>query len=312
MSIFKKNIKLKSIITTLIVTTIIGFIEIGLFKDYGWTLFSIVPFLAGFLPPYISGKVNSISRNDSFKLSFLTLGIILVGLLIFAIEGLICIAMALPISIPLTWIGSYLGYKINAGKWSNSTNTIIGLLIVCIGTMGFDYSNNSPNLIPVKTKLIVNAPITVVWNNVVTFNKIEDPSDWIFKTGISYPTDATIKGTGVGAIRYCNFTTGSFVEPITVWDEPNLLQFDVVDQPIPMNEFNPFWDIHPPHLDGYFLSHRGQFKLTKLSDNKTELEGTTWYKVDITPEIYWKTWADFIIHRIHLRVLNHIKREVEQ
>ena len=78
-----------------------------------------------------------------------------------------------------------------------------------------------------------------------------------------------------------------------------------------MNELNPFWEVHPPHLDGYFKSYKGQFKLTKLEKNKTELEGTTWYQVDITPEFYWQFWSDFIIHRIHKRVLNHIKNESE-
>ncbi|MCD8529141.1 MAG: hypothetical protein LRY27_04105 [Chitinophagales bacterium] len=151
-----------------------------------------------------------------------------------------------------------------------------------------------------------------MWDNVVTFNKIDEPTDWIFKTGISCPTDATIKGTGVGAIRYCNFTAGSFIEPITTWNDPELLQFNVIEQPIPMNEFNPFWEIQPPHLEGYFISQKGQFKLNKLSDSKTELEGTTWYKLDILPQQYWKLWSDFVIHRIHKRVLNHIKKESEK
>ena len=115
----------------------------------------------------------------------------------------------------------------------------------------------------------------------------------------------------MGAIRHCNFTTGSFVEPITTWDEPHLLQFDVVEQPIPMNEWNPFWEVHPPHLDGYFQSQKGQFRLESLSANQTLLEGTTWYYADIKPERYWKIWSDFIIHRIHNRVLNHIKKESE-
>ena len=79
-----------------------------------------------------------------------------------------------------------------------------------------------------------------------------------------------------------------------------------------MNEMNPFWDIHPKHLDGYFLSKKGQFKLTKINENKTLLEGTTWYTLDITPVIYWKQWSDFIIHRIHHRVLNHIKVQAER
>lgn len=307
----KKHKKLFSILITLIVSAILGYIEIGIFREYGWTVFIIIPFIIGFLPPFIYGRQTEIKKKESYKLSFQTLGIALVLLLLFAIEGIICIAMTLPLTGLLVWIGSYLGYKVNSGKWINTRNTTIVLFFICVSTMSFDYINKSENLIPVKTIIIVNAPIDKVWENVVTFNKIDEPADWIFKTGISYPTNATIEGTGVGAIRYCNFSTGSFVEPITIWNEPNLLQFDVKEQPIPMNEFNPFWDIHPPHLDGYFKSYKGQFKLTKIDENKTELEGTTWYKVDIKPEIYWKTWSDFIIHRIHKRVLNHIKIETE-
>lgn len=307
----QKNINLIAILSTIIIISILGYIEIEMFKEYGWTLFSVIPFLIGFLPPFILGRQNHISRNKSFKLSFITLGFILIGLIVFAIEGLICIAMSLPLIGLLTWLGSYIGYKANSGKWVNTKNTTVIIILICFSSMSFDYINKPEQLISVKTTIIVNAPIEEVWNNVVTFNDIDKPTDWIFKTGISYPTNATIEGVGVGAIRYCNFTTGSFIEPITTWNEPNLLQFNVKEQPIPMNEFNPFWDIHPPHLDGYFKSYKGQFRLTKIGINKTELEGTTWYKVDITPEFYWKKWSDFIIHRIHLRVLNHIKKETE-
>lgn len=308
----KKNSKLFAILITLIIATILGYISIEIFKEYGWTLFLITPTIIGFLPPFINGKLTKTTKKESYQLSFLTLGIILIGLLVFAIEGMICITMSLPLTILLVWLSSYIGFKINTNKWINSKNTPIGLFIICICSMSFDLINKPQKVISVKTIIIVNSNIENVWKNVITFNKIDEPTDWIFKTGISYPTDATIEGVGVGAIRYCNFTTGSFVEPITTWNEPNLLQFDVKEQPIPMNEFNPFWDIHPPHLDGYFKSEKGQFKLTEIQENKTKLEGTTWYKVDITPEIYWKTWSNFIIHRIHKRVLNHIKIESEK
>lgn len=247
----------------------------------------------------------------AYRLSFAALGIACLALLIFAIEGLICLLMASPLLALAVWLGSYIGYKTSSSNFMNPKNTTIILVLLSFGFTGFDYFNEPKDLIPVRTKIIVNAPIETVWDNVVKFDKISEPTDWIFKTGISYPTDATIVGKGIGAVRYCNFTTGSFVEPITTWDEPNLLQFDVKEQPTPMNELNPFWEVHPPHLEGYFKSYKGQFKLTKISENKTELEGTTWYKVDIYPEIYWKGWSDFIVHRIHERVLNHIKHESE-
>jgi hypothetical protein len=38
---------------------------------------------------------------------------------------------------------------------------------------------------------------------------------------LAYPTEAHPDGSGPGSVRYCQFSTGSFVEPITVWDEPH-------------------------------------------------------------------------------------------
>lgn len=304
-------LRIFAIIIPIILAFIVGYLSIES-GEYGWTIFTVIPFIIGYLPPYIAGRKNGISKIDSFGLSFLTLAIALICLLIFAIEGLICILMALPIFAVLVALGSYLGYLTNKGKWLNSTNSTIGMIVLCFFSMSFDIFYESNHLIPVKTNIMVDAPIKKVWQNVVTFNKIDAPKDWIFKTGISCPTDATIIGKGVGAIRYCNFTTGSFVEPITTWHEPELLQFDVIEQPIPMNEFNPFRDIQPQHLQGYFVSKKGQFKLTKISEHSTELEGTTFYQLDILPQQYWQLWSDFIIHKIHERVLNHIKNESEK
>jgi hypothetical protein len=70
-----------------------------------------------------------------------------------------------------------------------------------------------------------------IWSNVVSFSELPKPSELIFKTGLAYPLRAEITGKGVGAVRHCVFSTGPFVEPITKWDEPQLLQFDVTEQP---------------------------------------------------------------------------------
>jgi len=303
--------QLISVLATLFLVQVLGFISINHLGDYGWSVFLFIPFIIGFLPPYISGRKVEISKKTAYKLSFIALGLACLLLLVFAIEGLICLLMASPLLALAVWLGSYLGYKSSNRNFMNPTNTTIILILLSLGFTSFDYFNKPKDLISVRTKIIVDAPIEDVWNNVLTFDKIKEPTDWIFKTGIAYPTDATIVGQGVGAIRYCNFKTGSFIEPITTWNEPNLLEFEVREQPTPMNEFNPFWEVHPPHLDGYFKSYKGQFKLTKISESQTELEGTTWYKVDIYPEVYWKGWSNFIVHRIHERVLNHIKLESE-
>jgi hypothetical protein len=64
-------------------------------------------------------------------------------------------------------------------------------------------------------------------------------------------------------------------------------------------------------LDSYFLSEKGQFKLKELPNGQTQLLGTTWYHHDVWPSIYWKLWSDYILHKIHTRVLSHIKQKAE-
>jgi hypothetical protein len=172
--------------------------------------------------------------------------------------------------------------------------------------MSFIEKEFAPTLSSVTTSIEINADPNRVWKNIVEFPQLDEPNEFIFKTGIAYPINASIEGTGVGAIRHCNFSTGSFVEPITIWDEPNLLKFDVLQQPTPMKELS-IWDINAPHLHDYFVSKQGQFKLTQLANGNTLVEGTTWYYNDIKPAFYWQIWSDPIIHKIHNRVLEHIK-----
>lgn len=45
---------------------------------------------------------------------------------------------------------------------------------------------------------------------------------------------------------------------------------------------------------------------------QTKLTGTTVYHHDVWPSIYWKLWSDYILHKIHTRVLTHIKEKAER
>jgi hypothetical protein len=144
-------------------------------------------------------------------------------------------------------------------------------------------------------------------DQVVAFPELDEPSEWYFRSGIAYPKRAWMESTGAGAMRYCEFSTGAFVEPIEIWDEPRLLRFRVTASPAPMTEMSPYAELVPEHLHGYFISKTGQFRLIRREGGHTLLEGTTCYQHGLWPGQYWRWWSDAIIHRIHLRVLNQIK-----
>ncbi|HKD64080.1 MAG TPA: hypothetical protein VKB40_08600 [Candidatus Acidoferrales bacterium] len=134
--------------------------------------------------------------------------------------------------------------------------------------------------------------------------------DWISKLGVAYPESAHIEGSCVGAVRYCVFSTGAFVEPITAWGPGSRSRSTWRVHPIRC-ELSPYKNLSPPHLHGYLRSRRGEFRLIELPGQRTRLEGSTWYEVEMAPEGYWQIWSDFLIHRIHTRVLEHIKADTE-
>lgn len=300
---------IKRSLAAILATAIIsgGLVALGIYYIgyYGLAIFALIPFFMGFVSTVVYGFKRSISKSEANNIAFLTLAFFSVGLLVFAIEGLICIIMASPLLLLLVYLGSLAGYTL-IKKAPKSAPPAALLLFLLIPITAFAEKDNEPSEHKVVTLVEIDADIATVWRNVVEFPELEKPDEFIFKTGIAYPINATIEGKGKGAIRYCNFTTGSFVEPITNWDEPNLLQFDVEQQPEPMREIS-FWDVDAPHLHDYFVSKRGQFKLTALPNGKTLLEGTTWYTHRIQPEFYWQLWSEYIVHKIHNRVLEHIK-----
>lgn len=166
-------------------------------------------------------------------------------------------------------------------------------------------------LLEVVTAIEVNATPAAVWKHVVEFTELPPPMEALFKLGIAYPIRAEIRGRGPGAVRNCLFSTGPFVEPIEVWDEPRLLSFSVTSNPAPLQEWTPYREIHPAHLNGFLVSEHGQFRLIPLPGGRTRLEGMTWYRHNMWPVRYWEVWSDHIIHAIHRRVLLHVKQLAE-
>ena len=283
-------------------------------RNYGWGLFVGMPFCLGFGSVVLYGLARPQGFAACMGIAFLATTLVGVAMLFAAMEGFICLLMAAPIGYFLTFVGAVVGYAIQSRPWSNhhSPFLLLALMLTLPSLMGAEaLAQPEPPLLEVRTVIDIDAPPEKVWQHVVSFPPLPEPEEWFFRAGIAYPIRAEIHGHGPGAVRHCIFSTGAFVEPIEVWDEPYLLRFRVTEQPCPMVEWSPF-DIHPPHLDHYLVSRRGQFHLIPLPGGRTRLEGTTWYTNHMWPAAYWQLWSDPIIHQIHQRVLEHIKRQVEK
>ena len=277
------------------------------FKSYGAVLFFVTPLVMGMVSGFAYNRPVVRSTADTVGIGMAVMALAGSVLMALALEGLICLIMAAPIVMPTAIAGAVLG------KWvAECTRAGAGWLAALVAALpllaGAEARWRGVPERVVLTVVDVDAPPEVVWRRVVAFPDLPEPEDWFFRCGIACPMRARIVGEGVGAVRHCEFTTGDFVEPITAWEEPRVLAFDVVDQPDPMVELTPWRHVHPPHLEDRSLaSRRGEFRLIDLGEGRTRLEGRTWYAFDMHPQGYWTLWSDFSIHRIHRRVLDHVR-----
>jgi hypothetical protein len=279
-------------------------------RTYTISLFFGTPFVLGIVSAYVFNLGERHTQRSTHGVVLAALLCTGAAILLFALEGAVCLAMVLPVAIPSALLGGVVGHGMALHRVGGALH--LSLAVLVLPALAILETPTAPvPLREVVTAIEVDAPPAAVWRHVVSFSELPEPGRWLFRLGIAYPRRARIDGSGVGAIRRCEFSTGAFVEPITVWEEPHRLGFDVAAQPPPLTEWSPYRDLHPPHLDGYFRSRRGEFRLIPLPGNRTRLEGSTWYELDIAPAAYWQLWADGIVHAIHGRVLEHVKRLAE-
>lgn len=288
-------------------------LSVSVFEQYGWSLFLGLPVLVSFLSAFSWCYKRQMSFNSTYGISCTSILALGGFIMLFALDGFFCLLMALPLAFALALLGSFLGRLVALSIGGAGGSTMASLLLVAFPFLvAFeDATAPEPVIREVTTSVLIDAEIEEVWKMVIAFPEITEPPGGIFRLGIAYPIEASIEGEGVGAIRHCTFSTGDFVEPITEWDEPRQLSFDVTENPPPMKELSIYKDMHAPHLHGHMVSKKGQFRLSEQG-GQVLLEGTTWYTHSISPDFYWGLVSDTIIHKIHLRVLNHIKKHSEK
>jgi uncharacterized membrane protein YhaH (DUF805 family) len=278
---------------------------------YGASLFLGTPLMMGAVAAYLYNRGHSHSFLTAAGLGAAAAVLGCAAMLLFALEGLICLIMAAPMAVPIAALGGILGKAIADATRRPAQELTAIVLVLPLWAAGEAWLARAADRV-VLTSIEIDATPERVWQHVVSFPDLPAERAWYFRLGIACPERARIVGQGVGATRYCEFTTGAFVEPITVWDEPRRLAFDVAEQPMPMFELSPYPHVHPPHLSGFMRSTRGEFRLIGLKGGGTRLEGRTWYRNEMFPQWYWSGWSDLLIHKIHERVLEHIEELAEE
>lgn len=308
---------LGSAIMALFITSLLGLGAVLLsvktvLSVYGFGLFVALPFCLGLVSVLLHGYHEPRTLASCLTVAVLSIGLLALLLFGLAVEGLICLLMAAPIGLCLALIGGLVGYWIQRKRWNHlQTQTTFGAILLFVPLlMGAEgLKPQEPPLLRVSTQIEINAPPETVWRFLASFPTLPPPTEWPFRVGIAYPLRSTVQGSGLGARRECQFSSGQFIEPIRLWEENRRLVFTISGAPPVMEEMSPYGHIHTRHIDGqYFQAQDAEFVLTPLANGHTLLTGTSRYRNRMWPVAYWRLWSDAIVHQIHVRVFRHIKQ----
>ena len=87
-----------AILITAPITVLAAWGGIAVFHDYGWAIFVGLPFFMGFLAALIDGFHEQRSLLRCLAVANCTVVLVAAGLVVFAIEGVICLIMAAPLA----------------------------------------------------------------------------------------------------------------------------------------------------------------------------------------------------------------------
>lgn len=284
-------------------------LSVAWMDSYGLALFMGTPYVIGLTTGYLLSRGHPATTGQTHGTVLLTLAVLAAGAFVVGFEGAICLLMVAPLGIVVALMGGVTG-RFLARRSEAPLRGAVLVAVMLPGSAALEAGQHAATLREVRSSVVIDAPADAVWNEVIAFSPIPEPRALPFRLGLAYPTHARIEGEGVGAVRYCMFSTGAFVEPITAWEPGRRLSFDVAASPPPLRELS-LWDAAPPHLEGYLVPRAGEFRLIPLEGGRTRLEGSTWYEQRLRPEGYWVLFSDPVISMIHERVLEHIRVAVE-
>ncbi len=290
-------------------------ISVGLLRQYGAALMIGAPSISGFATGAFYARLQPGGRFRGAALATVISSALTFGVsILFALDGVVCLMMALPLIIAPAFFCAFIGFEGARVLPQRAAVASIAMSILLLPLiLAVEHFNPLPPLVPppVETAMVIDAPPSRVWAHLAEVEEMDLPKELFFQVGVAYPRKATLEREGVGAVRRCEFNTGTALETVETWSPSKELTFRIDTQPDPMREATLWNSVRQPHLDGYVRNVRGQFTLEALPGGRTRVVGRSWYTVRMTPEWYWRIWSDAVIHTIHGRVLDHVKARAE-
>lgn len=267
----------------------------------------LIPFVCGFLAVYFA----EIRQSQSIVVWLLVPWLTVLGscavMLLFVIEGWICIIMYLPVGLAFSSVGGVVAGFIARNK---RLKRIGNVTTACILFLPFVFSPletalNRRDIRTVENVIDVQASPAAVWAQIKTVSAIrknELPASWSHRIGFPDPIAATLSYEGVGGVRRASFDGGVlFIETVDVWEPQHRLAFSI--HPETAQIPNTTLDEHVTVGGPYFDVLRGEYRIEPLANGKVRLHLTSWQRVSTDFNWYAHLWTDAIMSDLQKRIL---------
>lgn len=264
--------------------------------DYGSTFFMLFPLAVGF-----SVGTHEKDQRNSISIAFgviVFLGFLLAG----ALEGLICVLMALPIFLFMAWLGSKIRKHTIAREEEQSD---VGKMMITLMPLVLLLAVNpieemilpEPKVITIENAVLLDYAPETVFNEVKQMDKLDAEKPFGLLLGLPSPYRCELAADTVGAIRTCLFSNGEIIAQITKYEPGKVLEMDVVDYTLTGRDWFEFVD-----ATYTFKEENGQTKITRTSS----------YKSILNPRFYWQPLESWGIAQEHKFVLASLKKNLKE
>lgn len=294
-------------VTIIVLAVLVSAVTFG---AYGWGLFVMTPLLVGMTTGFLANRRTLMSGRRTTLVVLAAAALGTVALVMVALEGAICILLAAPLGAAVAALGGAIGRAFARASTSGGRPLMSVALLPAV----FALEAAMPPAVPIASQATINihASPAAVWDCLVSSDPIGSGPGLIGFSGLAYPIRGRLVGTGVGAIRLGEFSTGIARERVTTWLPGHELAFVVLHQPPAMEEMSPYRRVHSPHVSGYFDTGETRFSLVPLPDGGTRVRIAARHVLRIDPALYWEPVARLAIRLNLSRVLEDIKAKAER
>jgi hypothetical protein len=281
-----------------------------------WAFLFGVPFVIGFVTIFTIER----RQRQSFWIwviwPWISIAGWALGTFLALIEGLICIAMFLPLAMVCASLGGITAGVLLRVSQRAGTNNIVASCVLFFPLLVAPWEHGvlySKEIRDTQTFVDIKAPASVIWENIERVRAIQPEelqNSWSHRIGFPNPVEATLSSEGVGGVRRATFSGGVlFIETIDVWQPMQRLGFSIKAQTdrIP----NTTLDEHVRVGGPFFDVLRGEYRLEPLGNDVIRLHLSSQHRVSTDFNWYARMWTNAIMADLQIRILQVVKARCE-